>query len=51
MKRSLAAACLAAILGIAVIGGYMSNPGETTVKLALVLLLVALLWTMWEGGV
>jgi len=26
------------------------NPGELTVKLACALLLLALLWSLWEGG-
>lgn len=48
MSRSLATACLAVAL-IAILGGEM-NPGEFTVKLACALLLLALIWTLWETG-
>lgn len=51
--RGPATACLAVALLTGVIGDgtVRMNPGELTVKLACALLLLALLWTWWEGGI
>lgn len=46
-------ACLAVALLVGVLAGgdeLQTNPGELTVKLMCALLLLALIWTMWEGG-